>query len=166
MKAVKLAIEFWATMNNSSVPAALSSSDYVVVGLAHCFTKQDGNLVPIKVLEPVPSAYFEALLKGVPTSYQCLYSLQLGKILEDERPTVNHLPEDVKGAQFCEDFVERLQAAARTYKLKPHTHAQLPCGQTMTDVNFSTERKRVLNASHRVTTEDNVKQHKYTHMTL
>ncbi|MEM9483079.1 MAG: hypothetical protein AAGA83_05245 [Cyanobacteria bacterium P01_F01_bin.116] len=153
-------------MTNSSVPAALSGSDYVIVGLAHCFTKQDGNLVPVKILEPIPSAYFEALLKGVPTSYQYLYSLQLKKILEDERPTANHLPEDVKGAQFCEGFVERVMAAARTYQLKTDIQTQLPCGQTMTDVNFSTERKRILNASNRVSTEDNVKQHKYTHMTL
>lgn len=153
-------------MTNSSIPAALSSGDYVIVGLAHCFTKQDGNLVPLKVLEPVPSAYFEALLKEVPTSYQYLYALQLGEILEDERPTANHLPEDVKGAQFCEKFVERVQAAARTYQLKSDIQTRLPYGQTMTAMNFSTERKRILNASHQVTAEDNVKQHKYTHMTL
>lgn len=153
-------------MTNSSVPAALSSSDYVIVGLAHCFTKQDGDLVSVKILEPIPSAYFEALLKGVPTSYQHLYSLQVGEVVEDERPTANHLPEDVKGAQFCEQFVERVMAAARTYQLKAEIQTQLPCGQTMTDVNFTTERKRILNAANRVSTEDNVKQHKYTHMTL
>lgn len=103
-------------MTISSVPTALSASDYVIVGLAHCFTKQDGNVVPVKIVEPVPSAYFEALVKGVPTSYQVLYSLQLGQLLDDNRPTANHLPADAKGAQFCEDFVERTMAAARDRK--------------------------------------------------
>ena len=51
-----------AFMTLSSLPTTLSDSDYVIVGLAHCFTKQDGDLVPVKVLEPVPSAYFEALV--------------------------------------------------------------------------------------------------------
>ena len=153
-------------MTLSSVPAALSDSDYVIVGLAHCFTKQDGEMVPIKIIEPVPSAYFEALTKGVPTSYQTLYSLQLGQVLDEQRPAVNHLPVDAKGAQFCENFVERVEAAARTYQNKPDIQSAVPCGQTFTAVNFSTDKKRILNASHKVTAEDNVKQHKYTHMTL
>ncbi|MBT9315735.1 hypothetical protein [Leptothoe spongobia] len=153
-------------MTISSVPTALSASDYVIVGLAHCFTKQDGNVVPVTVIEPIPSAYFEALMKGVPTSYQMLCSLTLGQLLDDDRPTANHLPADAKGAQFCEDFVERTMAAARTYQTRTNIQETLPCGQTFSDINFSTEKKRILNASHKVTAEDNVKQHKYTHMTL
>lgn len=154
-------------MTLSSVPTALSDSDYVIVGLAHCFTKQDGNVVPIKVLEPVPSAYFEALVKGVPTSYQTLYSVQLGEIVNNEQPTMAHLSIATDDhVQFCENFVERAMAAARTYQTRADIQATIPHGQTFSEVNFSTEKKRILNASHQVTTEDNVKQHAYTHMTL
>ncbi len=153
-------------MNLSSSPTMLSDSDYIIVGLAHCFAKQDTNLVPLNVLEPVPSAYFEALTKGVPTSYEVLYGLQLGDLLKDEQPIVTNLPVDTKDVQFCEDFVERTLAAARTYQGREDIQTTLPCGQTFSEINFSTEKKRILNPSHRVTAEDNVKQHKYTHMTL
>lgn len=153
-------------MTLSTVPAALSDSDYVIVGLAHCFAKQDGNVVPVKVLEPVPSAYFEALVKGVPTSYKTLYGLQLGEIVKNDQPTASPLLGDVSDAQFCENFVERAMAAARTYQTKSDIQTTVPHGKAFSEVNFSTEKKRILNASHKVTTEDNVKQHAYTHMTL
>lgn len=153
-------------MTNPPVPTTLCDSNYVIVGLARCFTKEDGNVAPVTVVEPIPSAYFEALIKGVPTSYETLFSLQLGQVVEDNRPTANHLPEAMKGAQFCENFVERVAAAARTYQAKPHVEAQLPLGEAFSNINFSTEKKRILNASYKVTAEDNVKQHKYTHMTL
>ena len=151
------AIKNRAVMTLSSVPATLSDSDYVIVGLAHCFTKQDGNVVPVKILEPVPSAYFEALVKGVPTSYGALYSLQLGELFKDEQPIVTNLPVDPKDVQFCEDFVERALAAARTYQTRADIQAKVPHGQAFSDVNFSTEKKRILNASHKVTTEDKCK---------
>jgi hypothetical protein len=153
-------------MTLSSLPTKLSDSDYVIVGLAHCFIKQDGDVVPVKILEPVPSAYFEALMKGVPTSYEVLYSMQLGELLKDEQPIVTNLPVDPKDVQFCEDFAERSLAAARTYQDREDIQATVPHGQAFSDVNFSTEKKRILNAVHKVTTEDNVKQHQYTHMTL
>lgn len=154
-------------MTISSPPDTLSNSDYVIVGLAHCFIKQDGNVVLVKILEPVPSAYFEALVKGVPTSYKILYGLQLGQILNhNQQPTSNQLSGDAIDAQFCENFVERALAAARTYQTKPDIQETFPYGKTFSEVNFSTEKKRILNSSHKVTAEDNVKQHKYTHMTL
>ncbi|MEM1240985.1 MAG: hypothetical protein AAGI45_14175 [Cyanobacteria bacterium P01_H01_bin.26] len=159
-------LNFWASMTISPPPAALSDSDYIIVGLAHCFAKQDGNVVPIKVLEPVPSAYFEALLQGVPTSYKTLYSLRLGEILKGDQPTANHLPAGSRDAEFCQNFSERALAAARTYQTRADIQEKVPHGESFSDVNFSTEKKRILNASHKVTAEDNVKQHKYTHMTL
>ncbi|MGD1949783.1 MAG: hypothetical protein ACFB14_09070 [Leptolyngbyaceae cyanobacterium] len=143
-----------------------SPSDYVLVGLAHCFTKQDGNVVPVKVLEPVPSAYFEALVKGVPTSYKALYSVCLSELLHENEPTMEQLPAEAQEANFCENFAERAMAAARTYQNKTDIQAKLPHGQVFSEVNFSTEKKRVLNAVHKVTAADNVKQHEYTHMTL
>ena len=153
-------------MTLSSPSTVLSDNDYVIVGLAHCFMKQDGDVVPVKILEPVPSAYFEALVKGVPTSYKILYGLQLGELVKDEQPIVTHLPVDPENVQFCEDFVERTWAAARTYQTRADIQAKVPYGQSFLDVNFSSEKKRILNSTNNVSTEDNVKQHKYTHMTL
>ena len=143
-----------------------SPSDYVLVGLAHCFTKQDGDVVPVKVLEPVPSAYFEALVKGVPTSYKALYSVCLSELLQENEPMMEQLPAEAQEANFCENFAERALAAARTYQNKIDIQTQLPYGHVFSEVNFSTEKKRVLNAVHKVTAADNVKQHEYTHMTL
>ncbi len=153
-------------MTFSSPPTSLSDSDYVIVGLAHCFVKQDGGVVSLKLLEPIPSAYFEALTKRVPTSYEALYGIQLGELIKDKQPILTNLPFDTKNVQFCEDFVERVCAAARTYQTREDIQMLLPHGQVFSDVNFSTERKRILNVSHKVTQEDNVKQHKYTHMNL
>ncbi|MBT9313758.1 hypothetical protein [Leptothoe kymatousa] len=154
-------------MSLSSMPTALSDNDYVIVGLAHCFTKQDGNVVPVKILEPIPSAYFEALLKGVPTSYKALYGLKLGEIVQDAqpiKPSSNIATDD--DVAFCESFAERAKAAARTYQSREDLQKSVPYGQSYEGVNFSTEKKRILNSTHQVTAEDNVKQHKYTHMTL
>lgn len=153
-------------MTLSSIPTALSDNDYVIVGLAHCFTKQDGNIVPVTILEPVPSAYFEALLKGVPTSYKTLHGLKLGDIVQDAQPTQPGLTVEANDAVFCENFAERAKAAARTYQTRQDLQRSVPYGQTYDAVNFSTDKKRILNATHQVTAEDNVKQHKYTHMTL
>lgn len=152
-------------MTLSPIPSTLSDDDYVIIGLAHCFTKQDGNVVPVKILEPIPSAYLEALLKGVPTSYKVLYSLKLGEIVHDKQPIEPNI-DATKDAVFCENFAERAQAAARTYQTRQNLQGSVPYGQAYEEVNFSTEKKRVLNATHKVTAEDNVKQHQYTHMTL
>ncbi|MEM6251886.1 MAG: hypothetical protein AAF821_03090 [Cyanobacteria bacterium P01_D01_bin.156] len=153
-------------MTLSSKPTAPSDDDYVIVGLAKCFRKQDGNVVPFNVLEPVPSAYFEALLKGVPTSYSTLYGVKLGEVIQDtqlSKPLSMRASEDTV---FCEHFIERANAAARTYQNKELLQRSLPHGQSYEGINFSTDRKRILNATHTITAEDNVKQHKYTHMTL
>ena len=47
----------------------LSASDYLVIGLATCFVKQDGEISQVKIVEPIPSAALEAIVKGIPTSY-------------------------------------------------------------------------------------------------
>jgi ribosomal 50S subunit-recycling heat shock protein len=88
----------------------------------------------------------------------------LGAVLVGEDP---QLPADFPPqTQFCDDFVDRAIAAARTYKSRPVAQAHIPQGTTKTDFNFSTERKRVLNSERIIKTEDNVKQHAYTHQVL
>ena len=142
----------------------LTADDYVVVGLAHCFIKDDGEVLPVTVAEPIPSAALEAILKGIPTSYEIACGTTLGTVLGGESVT---LPEGFPPeAQLCDEFVERAIASARTYKRRDVATSHIPVGTSFREFNFSTERKRLLNSENIVSTEDNVKQHAYTHQVL
>lgn len=142
----------------------LSMDDYVVIGLATCFIKEDGEVHEIKVTEPIPSASLESLLKGIPTSYASAIATTVGTVLPSEAP--QQPPGFPSEAHFCEEFANRVIAAARTYKARTVAQAHIPPGTTKTDFNYSTERKRVLNSQRIVRTEDNVKQHEYTNKVL
>lgn len=143
--------------------ADLLDDDYVVVGVASCYQLEDGELKSIQVLEPIPSAYLETLLQGIPTSYQCVQGTTVGEVLAGENAAALS---GIQGTQFCQNFADRVAAAARTYKSRPDAQTLLALGVTCTDINYSTEKKRMLNMANRVTTEDNVRQHEYTHKTL
>jgi hypothetical protein len=151
-------------MTAFSPASDLGPNDYCVLGLATCFLREDGALHPIEVIEPVPSAALEAIFKDVPTSYQQLVAVALGEIAsETEFPKPQSFP---AGAQWCENFQERLLAAARSYQSRPQSRDLIPLGDSYEPKNYSLERKRVLNAAHLVRPEDNVKQHPLTHQTL
>jgi hypothetical protein len=142
----------------------LATTDYLVVGLATCYIRDDGEVKEVTVLEPVPSAYLEALFHGIPTAYKCLYGTTLGAVVGDGSAT---MPADAPAdAQFCADFVARAAATARTYKARTVATTLVPLGTRHTPENYSTEKKRVLNLDPVVTAEDNVKQHEYTHKVL
>lgn len=142
----------------------LSADDYVVIGLATCFIKQDGEVHQVQIAEPIPSASLEALFKGIPTSYQLASGVTMGALTDGE--SVN-LPADFPAeTQLCDDFAERVTAAARTYKKREVAQFLIPQGTTKTDFNFSVDRKRVLNSERIIKAEDNVKQHAYTHQVL
>ncbi len=142
----------------------LSASDYVVLGLATCFIKDDDGVHEVKVIEPIPSAALEAIVKGIPTSYQMATATTMGSVLPTETPqSPTEFPAE---AQFCDDFAFRATSAARTYKVVTLAQDLIPAGTTRADFNYSTERKRVLNSQRIIRTEDNVKQHKYTHEVL
>lgn len=154
-------------------PAAdLSPDDYILLGLATCFIKVDGEVSEVQVIEPIPSAALEAIIKGIPTSYELATATQLGAVLpsqySDQPPDQPpQLPDNFPAStQFCDDFAFRVAAAARTYKSRPEAQRHIPIGSTKSDFNFSTERKRVLNSDRIVKAEDNVKQHAYTHQVL
>jgi hypothetical protein len=142
----------------------LSATDYCLLGLATCFLKEEGEFKEIQVVEPIPSAALEAILKGIPTSYQSACAKSLGDIFAGDRPQIP--AEFPASAQLCENFAERVMAAARTYKTRPEAQTHIPLGTIKDDFNFSLERKRVLNAVNVVGTEDNVKQHSHTHKVL
>lgn len=141
----------------------LTAEDYLVVGVSACYQLEDSDLQPVKVLEPIPSAYLESLFQGVPTSYERILGTTVGTALSQEIPADILGSEDVR---ICRNFGDRVTAAARTYKARPEATALVAVGTTRTDINFSTEKKRVLNQQNIVTKEDNIRQHKYTHQTL
>jgi hypothetical protein len=150
-------------ISNQNAPD-LAADDYIVIGLSTCFIKEDGEVYEVEVVEPIPSAAFEALFKGIPTSYKLACATTLGAVLNGDTPI---MPEGFPAsAQFAEEFVSRLFAAARTYKRRESAKSLIPLGTTYSDFQYSTERKRVLNVARVVTKEDNVKQHSHTHKTL
>lgn len=142
----------------------VSADDYLVIGLATCFIKEEGEVHEVQILEPIPSAALEAIIKGIPTSYKMACGTTLGAVLTDDTP---HLPDGFpESAQFSDEFVQRAIAAARTYKRREIAQSHIPPGTTRNDFKYSTERKRVLNATRVVRKEDNVKQHDHTHKVL
>ena len=142
----------------------LSQDDYCVLGLATCFIREDGEVNQVKVVEPIPSAALEALVKGIPTSYELAKSITLKEIFTAE--TVKIPSEFPSEASLCDRFDERVAAATRTYKSRPEATKHIPLGTTKEDFNYSLAKKRVLNAANVVRTEDNVKQHAHTHKVL
>lgn len=142
----------------------VSADDYCVFGLATCFFREDSEVKQVQVVEPIPSSALETLLKGVPTSYQLACAQSLAAVFSGE--TLQMPAEFPAETQFCENFTQRAVAAARTYKSRPEAKQHIPLGTVKKDFNYSLERKRILNAAHVVSTEDNVKQHSHTHKVL
>jgi hypothetical protein len=159
-------------MNNTALFAQatdLTADDYCVLGLATCFVRDEGEIEQLTVLEPIPSAALEALLKGVPTSYQLACAKTLGEIFQAETVNIPTEFREVAGngdINICDRFAERVAAATRTYKSRPEAQEHIPFGVVKQDFNYSLERKRVLNTPRVVSTEDNVKQHSHTHKVL
>lgn len=144
----------------------LSPEDYCVLGLATCFMRDEGEIEQLTILEPIPSAALEALIKGIPTSYQLACAKTLGEIFVDGRVNIpEDLPSESK-IDLCDRFEERVAAAARTYKSRPEAKEHIPPGTVKQDFNYSLAKKRILNNIYTVSTEDNVKQHSHTHKVL
>jgi hypothetical protein len=152
------------TMNTISDAADLTSDDYLVVGLATCFFRDEDGVHEVKVVEPIPSSALEALAKGIPTSYELACGTTIGAVCGSDTPQI---PADFPAnCQLGNDFTYRAIAAARTYKRRLEAQSIIPLGTTYNKFNYSIERKRVLNADRVVTKDDNVKQHAYTHQKL
>ena len=143
----------------------LSTDDYVVVGLSNAFIRDDGEIHAVCVAEPIPSAALEALLKGIPTSYAVAYAINLGQMVQADG-SVTLLKAFPASVQVCDAFVERAIAAARTYQSRPQATHHIPLNSSFDGFTTSTDRKRVLNSERIVKSEDNVKQHAYTHQRL
>lgn len=142
----------------------LAPDNYLLLGVATCFVKEDGEVREVTVIEPVPSSTSETLLAGVPTSYKTIYATTLGNVIAGDQP--QRLADFPAEAQFCHDFAFRASSAARTFLRNPAYTDRVAVGSCYDKLNYSTERKRVLNAKHVVSAEDNVKQHSHTHKVL
>lgn len=153
-----------ATATLFSQTPDLTADDYCVFGLATCFIRDEGEIQQIKIFEPIPSAALEAILKGIPTSYELACAKSLGEVHTNDTPQIP--AEFSDQAQLCDDFAERVIAAARTYKTRPEATKHIPLGSVKQDFNYSLERKRVLNMVNVVSKDDNVKQHSHTHKVL
>ena len=154
-------------MNDTKLLSQLSDvalTDYCAFGVATCFIREEGEIHRVKVVEPIPSAALEAILQGIPTSYELVCGRNLGDLFVENEPT---LPSEFPAeAQFCDRFIERAIAATRTFKARPEAAKHIPVGTIKQDLNYSLNKKRVLNDTSVVRAEDNVKQHKYTHEVL
>lgn len=142
----------------------VSPDAYVVVGVATCFIKEEGKLQSLKVMEPIPSATLETLCQGIPTSYEIAIATTVDAVWQNGQPVVP--AQFPQGIELGADFEDRLWATARSYRAKPQAQMLIPAGETKANFNYSTERKRLLRANRVVRTEDNVKQHAYTHQVL
>ncbi|WP_069791718.1 hypothetical protein A5482_001540 [Cyanobacterium sp. IPPAS B-1200] len=144
--------------------AEVSADDYCIFGLATCFVREEGDIKEVEVIEPIPSAYWETLLKGVETSYKFVCAKTVGEVLvNDSLQKPNDFPSN---SQFCHNFTEMTLAATRTYKKKPSAKEFLALGEQKADLNYSLARKRILNNIKTVSDDDNVKQHPNTHKIL
>ncbi len=141
------------------LPADVSPHSYVVLGLAHCFWQTEDGLTELQIVEPIPTAALHTLYQGVPTSYAVLRATTLGAAAQVMQ---EHFPH----AQPCQDFWERAIAAARTYQRDERARTYLSLGQEYRPLQFSLERKRVLNSRRTVRDSDNIRQHPHTHRQL
>lgn len=144
--------------------ADISTDDYCVFGLATCFLKKEGEFQQVEIFEPIPSAAISAILQGIPTSYRSICAKTIGEIIPGDRVQIP--AEFPSNALVADNFNERVIAAVRTYKNRPEAKALVLLGTIKDDLNYSLEKKRVLNTSNMVRTEDNLKQHSHTHKVL
>lgn len=135
----------------------MDSLDFVVLGLAQCWKRdEEGQLTPLQLIEPVPSAAFLALLQDIPSSFSMLTAIDPKTMTEGQRPQA--FPQE---AILPADFQERLEAAARTFNHDKNARTHLPIGQTKT-IDKPLKQKRIINQTNIVSDNDNVKQHPNT----
>ncbi|KAJ7548073.1 hypothetical protein O6H91_08G116100 [Diphasiastrum complanatum] len=136
-----------------------SDDDYIVLGLAHCFLKNEcDKLADIFVIEPIPAGGLECMENGGKTSYKHATATTLGVALKQD---ASLLPPEFRAAQFADSFDFRTKCASRTWK-RDYPQQNLlhlvPREGVRSDFNFSLEDKRILNLKVVVTDADNIKQ--------
>eukprot|EP00897_Mesotaenium_endlicherianum_P001193 jgi/Mesen1/11074/ME000099S10508 len=133
--------------------------DYICLGLAHCFVKDDnGKLKDVFVIEPIPAGALECMDNGGVTCFKHVTATNLGVALKMDSSL---LPAEFADGKFADDFDYRTKCASRTWK-RQHPQENLmnlaPKEGVRSDWNFSLEDKRVLNMVYEVSDSDNIKQ--------
>lgn len=133
--------------------------DYIVLGLAHCFRKdENGKLQDAFVVEPVTAGTLECMENGGTTCYKCVTATTLGVALKED---LSLLPVEMQAGSICDEFEFRALCASRTWK-RDHPQQNLlhivPRDGVKSEYNFSLQDKRVLNAEVVVNDSDNIKQ--------
>lgn len=140
------------------VGEGMKTDDVLVLGVATCFLQEKGKLKEVTIVEPLPASALDCVARlQVTTSYKRLYGISLGDLPD----TVSELPASLLGEDqvaLAEDFGERAQAAARTYRRSPEIASTLPPGAMTSEVNHSVATKRILNENYEPSFDDNVKQ--------
>jgi len=96
-----------------------ADSDYVVLGLAQCYVKdEESKLQEVLVIEPIPAAAVECMDNGGVTSYLHAVGVTLGTALQEDAAL---LPEEFRAGRFCDEFEFRAKCCVRTWKRQ---HAQ------------------------------------------
>ncbi|EIE20162.1 hypothetical protein COCSUDRAFT_34056 [Coccomyxa subellipsoidea C-169] len=132
---------------------------FLVLGLAHCFEKDDnGKLVDRFVIEPISANSLECMATGAKTCFKEVKSVTFGDAMARDRSV---LPEEWASASFCDEYDFRCGACARTWS-RPHAQDNLmdivPLGRTKNNFNYNLDEKRVLNFENVVNDDDNIKQ--------
>jgi hypothetical protein len=134
-------------------------SEHIVLGLAHCFVKDDsGKLQDMFVIEPIPAGALECMENGGVTCYKHATATTLGVALKQDSSL---LPPEFAEGKFADEFDFRAKCAARTWQRDhPQKHLMnlVPQGGVRSDWNFSLEDKRILNMIYEVSDADNIKQ--------
>jgi hypothetical protein len=133
--------------------------DYITVGVAKYFRRVEAKLEELLVIEPLPASALDCIARlQVPTSYLRIWASLLGDLPD----RIDEMPKGVvlegEHVQFGEDFTERCQASARTYRRSPEVAELLPVGSIFTKLNHSIETKRLIDEDWEPDFNDNVKQ--------
>lgn len=142
----------------------LAAENYVAMGLAKVFLMNEGKPKEQYIVEPLTAGTLETLQLGVPTSYCRVLATTCGDLFDDAAmPTtlnVEALDKLTEGYDFqlCESILERSMAAARTFRRRPEAASFVPVHETTEDVNFNTDRKRIMDLHYEPKFDDNVKQ--------
>lgn len=157
-RVVRLTVRAGADSPHGQDPEWLDD-DYIVLGLAHCFKKdENGKLVDAFVVEPVTAGTLECMENGGVTCYKFVTATTLGVALKED---VSLLPVEMQVGSVCDEFNFRAKCASRTWK-RDHPQENLlnivPRDGVKSEYNFSLQDKRVLNVEVVVNDSDNIKQ--------
>jgi len=137
-------------------------TDYLALGVSHCFEKKESKLVDKFVVEPLTAGTLESLQNGARTAFKVVAGVTFDEATCGELSKLPACLQAYDGVTFGEDFLHRASAAARTWQ-RPHSQENLlgivPVGEERSDWNFDhTRHKRILNYENKVSDDDNIKQ--------